>query len=87
MLPMNWPAGRGREQRGEPLERVRRAERVVLGVGREHVEPPVLHELARVRHVPRAQRVQLDEVGDPLPWLHSVSPRVMWPIGSGASVR
>ena len=53
------------EQRREPLERVRRAERVVLGVGREHLEPPVLDELARERHVPGAERVQLDQVRRP----------------------
>ena len=65
-VPDELPTRRRLEQRGEALERVRRAERVVLDVGREHVEPAVLHELARVRHVPRAQRVQLDEVGNAL---------------------
>ena len=54
------------EQRRKSLEGVRRAEGAVLRIRCEHVEPSIQNELARVRHVPRAQRVDLDEIGDPL---------------------
>ena len=57
--------GCGLEQRREPLERVDGPERAVLGVGREHLEPAVLHELTAEQHVARAHGVELDEVGDP----------------------
>src|SRR5213078_1844411 len=46
-------------------ERVDGPERAVLGVGREHLEPAVLHELTAEQHVARAQGMELDEVGDP----------------------
>ena len=65
-VPDELTARRRFEQRGKPFERVRRAERVVFTVGREHLEPAILQELARVGHVPRAQRMQLDEVRDAL---------------------
>ena len=75
------PAGRGLEQGGEPFERVRRPERVVLGVGREHLEPPVLHELAGVAHVARAERVELHQVGNALVLGHGA------PVAGGRSDR
>ena len=65
----------GFEQRGKAFERVRGAERVVFDVGGEHVEPSVLDELARVRHVPGAQRVQFDEVGGPVRVVGHSAPR------------
>src|SRR3954468_18036476 len=47
-VPDELSARRGGEKRGEPLERVRSAERVVFRVGGEDFEPAVLDELARV---------------------------------------
>ena len=60
---MNWPRGAGGEHAGN-RSRVYGAEGGVDGVRREHVEPPVLDELARIRHVPGAELVQQHEVGD-----------------------
>src|SRR5271157_720375 len=55
------------EQRRQALQRVRRTEGAVLGIRGEDIAPPVtLDELARVRQVPRAQLVDLDEISDPL---------------------
>src|SRR5205807_10655016 len=64
-VPDELPAGCSLEQSREPLERVDGSERAVFRVGREHVEPAIVHELTAEQHVPRAQSVELDEVGDP----------------------
>ena len=74
MFPMNC-RGCGGEQSREPLERVRGSERGVLGVGCEHIEPPALDELARIGHVPGAQRVELHEIREPLPVVSHARPR------------
>ena len=76
MLPMNWPRGAASSSAGKRSSEYAVPNALYSTSGVNTSSQRSVDELARVRHVPGAQRVEFDEVGGALRVVGQSAPQV-----------